>query len=108
MDKKLLGRRINAARKERGMTGERLAEACNINATYLRQIEGGVKTPSLPMFITLCRVLKVSPNYLLPELVSGTEVEKSEEIMRILSESGPSPGQMEIIEEMICVILGPV
>ena len=37
MDKKLLGRRINAARKERGWTSERLSEICNINATYLRR-----------------------------------------------------------------------
>ena len=39
MDKKLLGKRINTARKERGWTSERLSEACNIHATYLRQIE---------------------------------------------------------------------
>ena len=39
MDKKLLGKRINTARKERGWTSERLSEACNVNATYLRQIE---------------------------------------------------------------------
>ena len=47
MDKKLLGKRINMARKERGWTGERLAETCSINATYLRQIEAGTKVPSL-------------------------------------------------------------
>ena len=39
MDKKLPGKRINTARKERDWTSERLSEACNINATYLRQIE---------------------------------------------------------------------
>ena len=39
MDKKLLGKRINTARKEWGWTSERLSEACNINATYLQQIE---------------------------------------------------------------------
>lgn len=52
MDKKLLGKRINMARKERGWTGERLAEACSINATYLRQIEAGSKVPSLPVFVS--------------------------------------------------------
>ena len=105
MDKKQMGRRINAARKDRGMTGERLAEACNVNATYLRQIESGIKTPSLPMFVALCRELKVSPNYLLPDLVAGTEAAKNEGIGKILSEVGPSPAQMEIIEEIIGVIL---
>lgn len=64
MDKKLLGRRINAARKERGWTSERLSEICNINATYLRQIESGAKTPSLQVFVALCEALKVSPTYL--------------------------------------------
>ena len=47
MDKKLLGKRINTARKERGWTSERLAEACSINATSLRQIEAGTKIPRL-------------------------------------------------------------
>ena len=54
MDKKLLGKRINTARKERGWTSERLSEACNINATYLRQIEAGTKVPSLQVFVLLC------------------------------------------------------
>lgn len=31
MGDKLLGRRINAARKDRGITSERLSELCNIN-----------------------------------------------------------------------------
>lgn len=76
MDKKLFGTRINKARKDRGLTAEKLAEACNINSTYLRQIEGGKKLPSLPVFATLCRELRVSPNYILPDLVEGTEAEK--------------------------------
>ena len=62
MDKKLLGKRINTARKDRGWTSERLSEACNINATYLRQIESGAKTPSLQVFVTLCSTLNVSPD----------------------------------------------
>lgn len=58
MDKKLLGKRINTARKERGWTSERLSEACNINATYLRQIEAGTKVPSLQVFVLLCEALQ--------------------------------------------------
>lgn len=69
MDKKLLGKRINTARKERGWTSERLAEACSINATYLRQIEAGTKIPSLPVFVSLCEALNVSPTYLLIEVL---------------------------------------
>ena len=72
MDRKLLGRQINLARKDRGLTSEKLSEACNINATYLRQIESGAKMPSLPVFVSLCRELKVSPSYLLVEVLPDT------------------------------------
>ena len=73
MDKKLLGKRINTARKERGWTSERLSEACNINATYLRQIEAGTKVPSLQVFVLLCEALRVSPTYLLAEVLPSME-----------------------------------
>jgi len=53
MEKKGLGKRINSTRKDRNLTADRLSELCNINATYLRQIEGGVKMPSLPVFIDI-------------------------------------------------------
>ena len=65
MEGKGLGRRINMVRKDRGFTADRLSELCNINATYLRQIEGGTKVPSLPVFINICNALKISPDYLL-------------------------------------------
>lgn len=55
MDKKLLGKRINIARKERGWTSERLSEACNINTTYLWQIGSGAKAPSLQVFVLLAK-----------------------------------------------------
>ena len=83
MDKKLLGRRINAARRERGWTSERLSEICNINATYLRQIESGAKTPSLQVFVELCEALKVSPTYLLADSLPGAE---SQDLDALLNE----------------------
>lgn len=101
MDKKQLGRRINSARKDRGMTNDKLAEACHINPTYLRQIESGMKAPSLPLFIEICRALKVSPNYMLPELVCGTEAEKLENFEKNFLELDPTPSQIEALEEMV-------
>ena len=65
MECKALGKRINMVRKDRGFTADRLSELCNINATYLRQIEGGTKVPSLPVFINICNALKISPDYML-------------------------------------------
>ena len=53
MEGKRLGKRINMVRKDRGFTADRLSELCNINATYLWQIECGTKVPSLPVFINI-------------------------------------------------------
>lgn len=105
MDKKQFGRRVNSARKDRGMTSDKLAEACNVNPTYLRQIESGMKTPSLPLFIEMCRALKVSPNYMLPELVEGTEAEKLENFEKIFLEADPTPSQIEALEEMARIVM---
>ena len=43
MEQNRLGKRINEVRRDRCLTAEKLSELCNINATYLRQIEGGSK-----------------------------------------------------------------
>ena len=97
MDKKLLGKRINTARKERGWTSERLSEACNINATYLRQIEAGTKVPSLQVFVLLCEALRVSPTYLLAEVLPSMEFSD----MDVLLWQTATPKQIAMMSSMI-------
>lgn len=99
MEKKLLGKRINSARKDKGITGEKLSEACNINATYLRQIESGSKMPSLPVFISLCKELKVSPSYLLSDILSDPEIQEMDELRELWQKA--SPKQLKMISSMI-------
>lgn len=99
MDRKLLGRQINLARKDRGLTSEKLSEACNINATYLRQIEAGAKMPSLPVFVTLCRELKVSPSYLLVEVLPDTEIKEMDTLLELWQTA--TPKQIKMITSMV-------
>lgn len=99
MDKKLLGKRINLARKDRGLTSEKLSELCDINATYLRQIEGGTKIPSLPMFVTLCRELEVSPSYLLADLLEKEQTEEAELLSELQRTATPS--QWRLVTAMV-------
>ena len=99
MDRKLLGKKINLARKSKGMTGEQLSEACNINATYLRQIESGAKTPSLPVFILLCKELKVSASYLLSDILNDPEITEMDELQRLWQTA--TPKQIKLISSMI-------
>ena len=103
MVKNGLGKRINAVRKDRGLTADRLSEMCNINATYLRQIEGGVKMPSLPVFIDICRALKISPDYLLQDELGGNEITSIREIETLWKEV--SPGKQALALAMIKAVL---
>lgn len=90
MEEKGLGKRINRARKDLGITAEKLSERCNINATYLRQIEGGAKVPSLPVFIHICNALKISPDYLLRDALDENEVSQIRELEKLWENAPPS------------------
>ena len=103
MEEKGFGKRINMVRKDRGLTADKLSELCNINATYLRQIEGGTKVPSLPVFINICNALKISPNYLLQDMLEDNEVSNIQELAKLWENT--SPCQQEIAIAMIRAVL---
>ena len=103
METKTLGKRINTARKEKKMTSEQLSEACHINATYLRQIESGAKTPSLPVFIDLCNELEVSPNYLLFDLIEHKPSQGDNLIDDLYQKANPN--QIKLITAMLSTAL---
>ena len=97
MGKNGLGKRINIARKARGLTADRLSEMCSINATYLRQIEGGAKMPSLPVFIDICKALHISPDYLLQDDLEENEISRIREIEALGKDASPSEQELVII-----------
>ncbi len=99
MDKKLLGKRINTARKDRGLTSEKLSELCGINATYLRQIESGAKMPSLPLFVCLCEKLRASPSYLLADQLGSDENTGIDTLLELQHRA--TPGQLRLINAMV-------
>ena len=99
MEKNGLGKRLNAVRKDKGLTSDKLSEMCNINATYLRQIEGGTKMPSLPVFISICNALKASPDYLLRDELEENEVTAIREIGELWEKVPPS--RQALVLEMI-------
>lgn len=99
MERKLLGKRIKEVRKARSLTAERLSELCHIDATYLRQIEGGKKMPSLPVFTDLCNALHISPAYLLKDALEHNEFSDLGELSALWEQA--SPGQLELVTVMV-------
>ena len=99
MYRKSIGKRINIARRDKGFTSEVLAELCNINATYMRQIESGTKLPSLPVFISICQNLAISPSYLLMAALGPNEAQGIAALAKLWQDATPT--QTKLVTTML-------
>lgn len=99
MDTVILGRNIYKARRDRGLSSDKLSELCDVTPSYLRQVEAGSKTPSLPLFVELCNQLKVSPDYLMNGVVNDCVEHSTEEITDLLQTATPS--QLKLISAIL-------
>lgn len=87
MDLKAIGIRIKAAREERNLTQEQLAEMVGLSAAHISVIERGVKAPKLETFIEIANALNVTSDSLLLDVLNNslqiTATELSEQIKRL-------------------------
>lgn len=60
------GQLVRKYRKEINMSQEQLALLCNIDRSYLGRIERGEVNPTLEKIYELSKVLRISPQNLLP------------------------------------------
>lgn len=65
IDYKDIGTRIRAARLNRKMTQERLADAVGVGVTHISHIETGNSIPSLQVFVDILNALDCSADQLL-------------------------------------------
>ena len=95
-----LGARIHSARRQQGITSNRLAELCKVGAVHIRKIESGAKLPSIQTFVLICNALHTSPQYLLQDsLEFDTQ-------MQLMQKIGQLPAaQMELAESLIDTML---
>ena len=61
----LIGKRIEAIRKERGMTRYRLAQETGISAGTIKNIEIGKQNPAATYLLAICKALDVETDYIL-------------------------------------------
>ena len=61
-----LGRKIQKARQEKGITQEKLAEMADISRTHMAHIEQGRRQPTLDVVQKIARALKMKANELIP------------------------------------------
>ena len=65
LDYKMIGKRIQSARKDAHMTQDDLADKCGCTGKYVSNIETGKKTPSLDLLTKISSALEVTVDSLL-------------------------------------------
>ncbi len=98
-----LGMRIHAARRQQGITSNRLAELCKVGAVHIRKIESGAKLPSIQTFIMICNALHTSPQYLLQDSLEPNDLDSQIRLMDKIRDLPPA--QAELAESLIDTML---
>ena len=65
MHYKQMGRRLRRGRKRLHLTQERAAELAGISASFIGHVERGTRIPSVETITTLCRLYRISADYVL-------------------------------------------
>ena len=84
MDAQKVGRRIQEARKARGITQSELAQMVDLSTKYVSNIECGFKTPKLNTFIAIANALQCDANTLLSDVLDTTAGQESGQISKKL------------------------
>ena len=115
---KELGRRIQKARKEKGLTQQELADLSHVSLKHVQGCERGVKNPSFEVLRAFCKVLNLSLDSLmnldLPEDPAGVGLRSfgvnacgnkllSEKAMALVDFFGNCPAYIGQVQEIVAV-----
>ena len=104
MDKNRFGQRLQKARKEKRITGEQLAELTNLSTTYIRQLENGMRLPSLPVFVELINALGCTADTLLADSVIASQDMVLDELSKKIK--GLQPERLSEVTAVVEAMLG--
>lgn len=77
MDAQKVGRRIQEARKARGLTQSELSQIVDLSPKYISNIECGFKMPKLNTFVEIANALQCDANALLADVLDVTTGQES-------------------------------
>ena len=98
-----IGKRIQEARKARGLTQAELSQLVDITPKYLSNIECGAKVPRLETFIAIANALEIDANTLLIDVLSVSSTIVSSEISKKLATL--SPREQRRIERLFNIMI---
>ena len=97
MVQKIIGRRIQEIRKQRGLTQEQLAERVNISPHYLSALERGVYNIKLDLLVDILNVLNCSADEVFQDVVDSSSKIKASQLSEKLK-GLPLQEQRKILE----------
>ena len=97
MVQKIIGRRIQEIRKQKGLTQEQLAERVNISPHYLSALERGVYNIKLDLLVDILNVLNCSADEVFQDVVDTSSKIKASQLSEKLK-GLPLQEQRKILE----------
>ena len=97
MVQKIIGRRIQEIRKQKGLTQEQLAERVNISPHYLSALERGVYNIKLDLLVDILNILNCSSDEVFQDVVDSSSKIKASQLSEKLK-GLPLQEQRKILE----------
>ena len=97
MVQKIIGRRIQEIRKQRGLTQEQLAERVNVSPHYLSALERGVYNIKLDLLVDILNILNCSADEVFQDVVDSSSKIKASQLSEKLK-GLPVHEQRKILE----------
>ena len=89
MEYRLLGQRIRAARLEKGISQERLAEMVGLTSQHISHTEVASTKISLPSLVKIANALHTSVDKLLADSVYDSKPHLLDDVQSVFSDSDP-------------------
>lgn len=103
MVQKIIGKKVQELRKQKGFTQERLAERVNISPHYLSALERGVYNIKLDLLVDILNTLNCSADDVFQDVVNSSSKVKASQLSEKLK-SLPAKDQriiLEVVDTMI-------
>ena len=107
MVQKIIGRRIQEIRKQKGLTQEQMAERVNISPHYLSALERGVYNIKLDLLVDILNVLNCSADEVFQDVVDTSSKIKASQLSEKLK-GLPLHEQRKILEVVEIMIANSV
>jgi transcriptional regulator with XRE-family HTH domain len=72
----MLGNLLRTSRESAGLTQEALAYRAGVDRSYISQLERGLKSPTVKMFLRICRALEISPSKIIAQIENAPVTKK--------------------------------